>query len=147
MENERHLAFGPDLVNGLEPAGDQGRHALVVGDVGLVDDHVAHLVGVEIVDEAAQGLAKRILSGAEKDDEGRLKLVYRICLAREPSAKEREILQKLLTDFQRYYLAHQDEAKALAGEGLPDGLDPVDAAPWVATVRVVTNLDEFVTCP
>lgn len=91
--------------------------------------------------EANQALARRVMKEADK-----LGLMFRLCLAREPSDKERRTLMELHA--QALVELRQDAAKAqaLATQPLgpvPEGADPADLAAWTAVANVVMNLDEF----
>lgn len=96
--------------------------------------------------EASQGLARRVL--AEKgdgDDVARIEHAFRLCLSREPRDFERDRLASLLEDSRAWYRGRNKEATVLAGPGLPPGVEVGEAAAWTATVRVLLNLDEFLT--
>jgi hypothetical protein len=85
--------------------------------------------------EYAQGLAARI-AAASGDDTERLKYAFRLCMSREPNARELARLQSFVERQQS--TLQTDEAKKIS----PD--DPV-RAPWVMVARVLLNLDEFIT--
>lgn len=96
--------------------------------------------------EAAQALARRVLE--EKPDGGdaaKLKHAFRLCLARDPRDSEQDRLASLLEDSRAWYRGRDDEAKTLAGAILPKSVTANEAAAWTATVRVLLNLDEFLT--
>lgn len=96
--------------------------------------------------EAAQGLARRVLTELPKgDDPARITHAFRLCLAREPEDFERDRLISLLEDSRAWYRGRGEEAKVLAGATLPECLSAEEAAAWTATVRVLLNLDEFLT--
>src|SRR4051812_881955 len=82
------------------------------------------LLNDEAYVECAQALADRVVKDRAGDDE-RLDECFQRCLARRPSARERERLHALL-------------ARQRA-----DGLD--EKAAWMTLARVVLNLDEFIT--
>ena len=96
--------------------------------------------------ELARGLAARILREGPDDRDGRIRLAFRLCLAREPSALEQKRLAQ--------YLDGQTESFTLAGEAAlgdvppvegPPGISPAEATAWMALARVLLNLDEFIT--
>jgi hypothetical protein len=58
---------------------------------------------------------------------------------------ERDRLASLLEDSRAWYRDRAAEAAELAGEKLPAGLSANEAAAWTSTVRVLLNLDEFLT--
>ena len=95
----------------------------------------------EVFHEAARSLARRIQAdNTLQSDMERVDQLYRLTLARRPSAAERGIVIKLLSDNRIHYRTHPAAARKLCGE------DNAELAAWTATVRIVTNLDEFVTC-
>ncbi len=73
--------------------------------------------------EIAQGLAARVLREGPSGDDRRLRYAFLLCLGRQPSAREQDILLRLL---------RQERA---SGE---------DAA-WTSVARAVLNLDEMIT--
>ncbi len=91
--------------------------------------------------EAARALARRIQTdNTLQNDMERVDQLYRLTLARRPSAVEQGIVIKLLSDNRIHYRTHPAAARELCKE------DNAELAAWTATVRIVTNLDEFVTC-
>jgi hypothetical protein len=82
-----------------------------------------HLANDAVFVELATGLAERVRTLDMSDDAERLAHAFRLCLAREPSSEEREVLLALL---------RAQQAK-----------HPETAWPMVA--RTLLNLDEFVT--
>lgn len=96
--------------------------------------------------EAAQGLARRVLTEQRNgDDTAKLLCAFHLCLAREPKDFERDRLASLLENSRAWYRSRDEEAKALAGRNLPEGVGAEETAAWIATVRVLLNLDEFLT--
>ena len=89
--------------------------------------------------EAAQALAERTLresAGAAFQD--RIRHAYRLCLAREPAAKEVETLLSYFQTQERI-LAGDEKGRAALYP-----LNP-EAAAWVGVASVLLNLDEFIT--
>ena len=89
--------------------------------------------------EAAQALAERTLResvGAAFQD--RIRHAYRLCLAREPAAKEVETLLSYFQTQERI-LARDEKGRAALYP-----LNP-EAAAWVGVASVLLNLDEFIT--
>ena len=95
--------------------------------------------------EASQAFAKRLLSQAATDDTTRLTQAFRLCLARTPSDRELHQLADLLSVNREFYRAHQDDAKKLGGTSTISGSSPDETAAWIATARILLNLDEFIT--
>ena len=97
----------------------------------------------EVFHEAAQAFAKRLLGDAAlRSDQDRLIHAFRLCVARPPQDTELDALGQLLEDNRHYYATDPESAERLASANHPD---PPEAAAWVATLRIITNLDEFIT--
>ena len=97
----------------------------------------------EVFHEAAQAFAERLLGDASlRSDQDRLIHAFRLCVARPPQDTELDALSQLLEDNRTYYMTDPGSAEVLAPAIHPD---PVEAAAWVATLRIITNLDEFIT--
>ena len=104
-------------------------------------------LNAEAFSEAAQALAKRVLSNASlKDDEERLTQAFRYCVARVPTAQELSLLQKLLDESRyTYQNCPAEDAKAAFGSHAAQGIAAAENAAWVAVSRIVLNLDELIT--
>jgi hypothetical protein len=94
--------------------------------------------------ECAQALGRRMVEERMGPSE-RIRHGFRLCLAREPSADELELLGKLYDDLLTACKADPEAAAKLLGKEKPAGADPAEAAAWVALARTIMNLDEFVT--
>jgi hypothetical protein len=94
----------------------------------------------EVYVQAARALGRRVLALSDPSDGGRLNYAWRLCLARPPEARELSSLLSLLEESRRFYNAHPQQAGALC-----DGENDPALAAWIATLRVILNLDEFVT--
>ena len=95
----------------------------------------------EVFHEAAQALARRIQSDHGLDtDHKRVDQLFLLALSRRPSETERDIVVRLLADNRTHYRSHPEDTRRLCRE------DDFDLAAWTATVRIITNLDEFITC-
>ena len=112
------------------------------------------LLNNEAFVEASQAMAKRLLAAkpvAEKsaaavvEDRARLEDAMRLCLARAPEADELMRLSELLEQARKYYKSAPDEAKKMTGRFADPKIPAAEAAAWTATVRVLLNLDEFIT--
>lgn len=95
--------------------------------------------------EAARALAKRTLAVTGGDDTTRLIELFRICVARPPSDAERAQLAQLLAETRAWYAGHPAEARQLIGSDAVTDCPPEVNAAWIATSRIVLNLDEFIT--
>lgn len=104
-------------------------------------------LNAEAFSEAAQALAKRVLSDASlKDDKARLTQAFRYCVARVPTAKELGSMQKLLDESRyTYQNSPADAAKAAFGTHAAPNIPNAENAAWVAVSRIVLNLDELIT--
>ncbi|NOY42675.1 MAG: DUF1549 domain-containing protein [Planctomycetes bacterium] len=102
----------------------------------------------EVFHEAAQGFARRLLElslvGGLSDGE-RLRQGYLIAIGREPEEAEIALLEGLLLEARNFYKDHPDDAVKLTGPHQVDDIAPAENAAWVATTRVIMNMDEFVT--
>jgi len=96
--------------------------------------------------EGAQAFTKRILSSATTaEPKYRLEFAFRICLARPPSDRELKVLDELLESSRHWYADHVEEARTLVGKKPAPSTDVHENAAWIATLRVLMNLDEFFT--
>lgn len=98
----------------------------------------------EVYHEAAQCFAKRILLH-EGTDEDRLALACSIALSRQPNASESRPMLELLNDSRDWYKEHRSEASKLVEPHGVEAISFVEHAAWIATLRVILNLDEFIT--
>ena len=90
--------------------------------------------------EFAEGLATRVLKEVPTGDSARLEHLFRLCLARRPSATEASRLSDLL----KTETASVTEAEAKAVKA-PAGVEPKQFAAWMTVARVLLNLDETIT--
>ena len=98
--------------------------------------------------EAARCLAQRVLH--ERDTEARLRLAFRLVLARAPRPSE---MQVLLADLNHHLARFHGDAKAAQalihiGESPHDtSLDAAELAAYTAVAGLILNLDEAITKP
>ena len=97
----------------------------------------------EVFTEAAQSMARRVLQQQGEDDD-RLVYALRLCTVRSPSERQLVRFRDLLAACRKYYGQHPDDAKALTKRHMADGATVEENAAWVATVRMILNLDEFI---
>ena len=98
--------------------------------------------------EAARAFAQRILKEGGPDNASRLRLAWRLALARPPSEKEIAILAKTLEAQLATYTQDAAAAAALVKVGdlaKPAGLDDSQLAAWTAVANVLLNLNETIT--
>ncbi len=96
--------------------------------------------------EIADGLAARILSECPDPatDHERLQHAFLLCLGREPSGRERDLLEQVL----KREKTECEEAATGSGTAKAEPSQPrvrPRSRPWVTVARVLLNLDEFVT--
>ena len=98
--------------------------------------------------EAARAMAERALREGGKTLSGRIAYVFRMALARSPSAQEAQVLRGLLS---RQLINYRKDKKA-AGELLrvgeskaDDKIDQAELAAWTMMASAILNLDETIT--
>ena len=98
--------------------------------------------------EAAQGLARRVITEGPKDDAGRAALAFRICMARAPDADELGRIvafhQAQLARFQKNPGVAKQVASSEAVKA-PEHADLPQLAAWTTVSRALLNLDETIT--
>ena len=100
--------------------------------------------------EAAQALARRIVSHGGTSPADRAHYAFRLCLVRPPEDKELETILSLLEDARRKYHSDLDQALRIAAEPLgdvPEGMNVVDLAAWTVVSNGLLNLDETLARP
>ncbi|NOX55671.1 MAG: DUF1553 domain-containing protein, partial [Planctomycetes bacterium] len=98
--------------------------------------------------EAAQALARRIVSQGGTTIEERLRFALRLCLCRPPTDEEVAALRRLYRSEREHYGGRPQEALATTTEPLgplPDGWDPAELAAWTIVANVLLNLDAVLT--
>ena len=99
----------------------------------------------EVFHESAQAFAKRVLKSDGPSDIERLQHAFQITLGREAVASELQPLTRLLAASRHHYQGADSEAVKLIGGHGVEGVAPVEQAAWISVMRVVLNLDEFLT--
>jgi len=107
------------------------------------------LLNNEIFVEAAREFGNQIRVH-EGPDRVRLTRAFRLCVSRQPTAPELDQFQEMLNASRKWYEANKDAALALRATGTKseapeNGSEDVEAAAWVATCRIMLNMDEFIT--
>ena len=99
--------------------------------------------------ELAQGLARRLWAEVSDTtstgDRDRLSRAFRICYAREATAKEMTILLSYLDQQRTRFAQNTEAAKLVAPTLLAPGVDQPTSAAWCAVARTLINTDEFIT--
>ena len=91
--------------------------------------------GVQFI-ECAQSLAQSVID-SEAAIEDRLESTFRRCLTRSPSKAELGRLRQLWESQRAAFSSNPKEAELLAAQD--SAKDTVEAATWVATIRVLMN--------
>ncbi|MCA9267389.1 MAG: PSD1 domain-containing protein [Planctomycetales bacterium] len=97
--------------------------------------------------EMDQALAARLWdeSKSAAGDDERLTRMFRLCLTRPPGTDEIAALRQFLESQRNQFGGDEDAAKRVAPAALASSIGAAEAAAWVATARVLLNLDEFIT--
>ncbi len=95
--------------------------------------------------EFAQALAGRALREGPKNEDKRVRYLFRLCLSREPSDAELQRLVRLAAEQRAEFEADPEAAKSLASTEFAKGIEPKQFAAWAMVARVLLNLDEFIT--
>jgi hypothetical protein len=98
--------------------------------------------------EAAQAMARRIVSEGGRSDEDRARFALRLALSRPPAPEQASELLRLVKAERARYAADRPAAVALATEPLgplPAGADLAEYAAWTAAANVLLNLDAVLT--
>ena len=98
----------------------------------------------EVYAEAAQALTRRTLAEGGIVDRERLAWALRVCISRSPTETEVDRFEGLLMKSREYYQSHPDDARKLIQRHPAEQVPPEENAAWVATVRMILNLDEFI---
>jgi len=102
------------------------------------------LLNDEVFFEAAQALAVRILLEQPGSAADRIAYGFRLAVAREPDAVEKNRLASYLERQTEVFRQNRAEAEAMMAVHI-EGVDPAERAAWVALSSVLLNLDEFIT--
>lgn len=99
----------------------------------------------EVYVEAAKAMAQRLLKSEFKTDREKLVFGIRLCVSREPSEKEIDLALDLLESSRDWYRNHSEDAKTFVGEFSIQEIPDEETAAWIATSRILMNVDEFIT--
>jgi hypothetical protein len=98
--------------------------------------------------EAAQALARRIVTAGGATPEDRARYALLIALARPPAPEQVASLLNLYQSERAHYSQDRAAATALATDPLgplPSGMDPAELAAWTTVANVILNLDGVLT--
>ncbi|MFO1045083.1 MAG: PSD1 and planctomycete cytochrome C domain-containing protein [Planctomycetaceae bacterium] len=99
----------------------------------------------ETFSETSRAFARRLLTTAASDDRTRLSNAIRLSVARPPRDSELTALAELLKSAREWYRTHPDQARQLVGADAAPAVSADENAAWIATARILINLDEFIT--
>lgn len=107
------------------------------------------LLNNEVFVEAARKFGVRVQQHSDSDDD-RLTHAFRLCISRQPTAAELAEFREMLESARQWYTDHPDAAAKMAGVGDKSssaavGAESIEAAAWIATCRIMLNMDEFIT--
>ncbi|MDG2223196.1 MAG: PSD1 and planctomycete cytochrome C domain-containing protein [Rubripirellula sp.] len=94
--------------------------------------------------EAAQALSLRVLTEGGDDDLQKLQTALQIVLTRQATEPETRRFQQLLIQAREYYTDHLEDAKKATNLHRFTSVTHSENAAWVATLRMILNLDEFI---
>jgi hypothetical protein len=98
----------------------------------------------DVFAETAQAMARHVLAEGGDNDVTRMTYALRLCIARQPNDQEVGQFQQLLESARDYYRGHAEDAKQLISRHPANDVAAADNAAWVATMRMILNLDEFI---
>ncbi|MEX2215300.1 MAG: DUF1553 domain-containing protein [Phycisphaeraceae bacterium] len=96
--------------------------------------------------EAAQALARRMMTEGGSSPQDRVRYGLRLCVSRHATEKEVTRLVKLFESSRAHFTQDKKAAMEMATKPigpLPGGTDVVDAAAWTVVGNVMLNLDEM----
>ncbi len=91
-------------------------------------------------------ISKAIVAEGGETADDRIRFVYRVCLAREPSSDDAETLSDIFDKARALYFRDPESATKMACDPLGPAsktMDVVELAAWTVVANVVMNLDEF----
>jgi mono/diheme cytochrome c family protein len=94
--------------------------------------------------EAAQALSQRVLTEGGDNDVQKLQAALKLVLARQATESETQRFLQLLTQAREYYTDHLEDAKNATKLHRVKSVTHSENAAWVATLRMILNLDEFI---
>jgi hypothetical protein len=98
--------------------------------------------------EAARVLAEKMIREGGADPARRIRYAFRLATARDPNAKELQVLRELERTESAEYRRNKDAAGKLVGVGeakLGAKVDASELAAWTTVASTILNLDETIT--
>lgn len=99
----------------------------------------------ESIIEMAQAMGRELAANTKLAEIQKLKIAYRRCLSRTPTNSEIKELHQFVKNTKIDFEDHTEEAKQVAGKNTPENLSVAEVATWTSFVRLLFNLDEFIT--
>ena len=108
------------------------------------------LLNDPVYTEAAFAFGKRMLSESPEDtDTSRIDYGFCIAVSRQPTAREVNLLQKLLNSERQALVANPKKVEAIMKDhpeiDIPESMDLKELAAWYAIAATILNLDETIT--
>jgi hypothetical protein len=97
--------------------------------------------------EFSVGFARRILTQSDKSDRARISFAFASCMSRSPEEEELASLTRFLNEMRASLSENLDDAKRIVLGSRLEGVQDDELAAWVATARVLLNLDETISRP
>ena len=94
--------------------------------------------------EAAQAMAKNVLEHGGATDREKLTYAIRRVLSRNPKESETKRFEELLNTSRTHYVKNPEDAERVTSEHRHPNHSMAENAAWVVTLRMLTNLDEFI---
>lgn len=96
-------------------------------------------------DEAYYECARKLALRTVREDEDRLEYLFKLCLARTPTDRERQRLTRFVSEQESSFRANPNEVKHLIAGPIPNNVPAYELATWTMVARVLLNLDELIT--
>ena len=108
------------------------------------------LLNDPVYTEAAFAFGKRMLSESPEDtDTSRIDYGFCIAVSRQPTAREVNLLQKLLNSERQALVANPKKVEVImkdhSGIEIPESMDSNELAAWYVIAATILNLDETIT--
>ena len=108
------------------------------------------LLNDPVYTEAAFAFGKRMLSESPEDtDTSRIDYGFCIAVSRQPTAREVNLLQKLLNSERQALVANPKKVEVImkdhSGIDIPESMDSNELAAWYVIAATILNLDETIT--
>jgi len=108
------------------------------------------LLNDPVYTEAAFAFGKRMLSESPEDtDTSRIDYGFCIAVSRQPTAREVNLLQKLLNSERQALVANPKKVEVImkdhVGIDIPESMDSNELAAWYVIAATILNLDETIT--